>query len=187
MNPDREKDIIAGCQKGEAWARRELYEKFSPSMLSLCVRYMGDAEAAKDVLQDGFVKVFTRFHTYQAKGPLGGWIRKIFVNMALEHLVRNKKMLQAVSVDEYVVAVETYEHFTLEKISAEDLIECISELPARCRTVFNMHAIEGYSHAEISEKLGIQEASSRVQFARARKQLQEMVYDLMRKNDVRKR
>lgn len=184
MSPDWEKDIIAGCQKGEAWARRELYEKFSPTMLSLCVRYMGDIEAAKDVLQDGFIKVFTRFHSYEAKGPLGGWIRQIFVNMALEHLIRNKKMIQAVSVDDCAVEVETYEHFALEKISADDLIECVSELPARCRTVFNMHAIEGYTHAEISEKLGIQESSSRAQFARARKQLQEMVYELKRKNNV---
>ncbi len=183
MNSDREQLIIAGCQKGETWARRELYEKFAPSMLPLCVRYVADMDAAKDVLQDGFIKVFTRFNTYEAKGSLGGWMRQIFVNTALEYLVKNEPFNHSVSVDDYSV-MDDYSHFALEKISADDLIECISELPARCRTVFNMYAIEGYSHAEIGEKMGIQENSSRAQFARARKQLQEMVSELMKKNNV---
>ncbi len=181
MISDNEQLIIDGCKRGEPWARRELYEKYAPSMLSLCVRYVSDPESAKDVLQDGFVKVFTHFSQYQARGPLGAWMRQIFVNTALEYLQKNEMLRMNVSIDNYSETVDEFNHHTLEKLSADDLMECIARLPHGSRSVFNLFAIEGYSHAEIADKLGIQENTSRSQFSRARKSLQLIITDLMKK------
>ena len=181
MISDNEQLLIAGCKRGESNARRELYEKYAPAMLSLCVRYVKDRESAKDVLQDGFVKIFTHIEQYEARGTFSGWIRQIFVNTALEYLKKNEMLRMNVHMDDFSEVIEEFDHQVLKKISADDLIECISGLPDRSRTVFNLYAIEGYSHAEIAEKMGIQENSSRSQFARARKTLQQMVLDLMKK------
>ena len=181
MISDNEQLLIAGCNRGESKARRELYEKYAPAMLSLCVRYVEDRESAKDVLQDGFVKVFTHIGQYESRGSFSGWIRQIFVNTALEYLEKNEMRKTNVRMEEFTETVNEFDHRVLEKLSADDLVECISTLPDRSRIVFNLYAIEGYSHAEIAEKLNIQENTSRSQFARARKILQEKVTDLMKK------
>ena len=181
MIPDNEQLLIDGCKRGESWARRELYEKYAPAMLSLCVRYVRDRESAKDVLQDGFVKVFTHINQFEACGALAGWIRQIFVNTSLEYLQKNEMMKMNVRMDDLSEGMDEFDHHILEKLSADDLIECIAELPGRSRTVFNLYAIEGFSHAEIASMMGIQENTSRSQFARARKTLQQIVSDLMKK------
>ena len=185
MISENEQLLVAGCKRGESWARRELYEKYAPAMLSVCVRYVEDRESAKDVLQDGFIKIFTHIRQFDARGKLGGWIRQIIVNTALEYLQKNEMLKMNVRMDEFSETLDEFDHRVLENVSADDLIECIAELPCRCRTVFNLHAIEGFSHAEIAQKLGIQENSSRSNFARARKSLQQMVLDLMKKSNVR--
>lgn len=184
MISENEQRLIAGCKRGESWARRELYEMFAPSMLSLCVRYVRDRESAKDVLQDGFVKVYTHIDQYEEKGALGGWIRQIIVNTALEFLQKNEKLKKNVRIDDFSETLGDFDNCILEKLSADDLIECISCLPGHSRMIFNLYAIEGFSHAEIAEKLGIQENTSRSQLARARKSLQQIVLDLMKRENV---
>lgn len=173
-----EQQLIEGCIKGKAWAQKQVYEQYAPAMMSVCVRYVADRETARDILQDGFVKVFTKIHTFTGAGSFAGWIRRIFVTTALEFLRQNDALKQSDSIDEQIIQVEDVDASVLEAISANDLMKCISRLPAGYRTVFNMYAIEGYSHAEIARSLNITENTSRSQFMRARRILQKEVTTL---------
>jgi len=167
-----EHNLIAGCKREEMWARRELYERYAGAMLSLCARYVGDRDTARDVLQDGFYKVFTKIGDYSGKGSFEGWMRRVFVTTALEQL--RKKHFLPIS-GEYEESIEDTGISAFEKLSADDLHRCIAGLPDGFRTVFNLYAIEGYSHAEIAEMLNIKEVTSRSQFMRARQILQKKV------------
>ena len=178
---DNEQRLIAGCKRGETWARKEVYEKYSSAMLSLCFRYVADYELAKDVVQDGFIKLFTKIQQFEGRGSFGGWIRQIFVNTALEQISSNDLFDSNVSMERFSDNPDEFDLHLMERVSVDDLLEFIKELPSRSRIIFNMYAIEGYSHAEIAERLGIQENSSRAQFSRARKFLQESVLNLMKK------
>ena len=174
-----EQQMIAGCINGKPWAQKQVYELYASAMLSVCVRYVTDRETARDILQDGFVKVFTKIDTYSGAGSFAGWIRRIFVTTALEFLRQNDALKQSESIDEHNYTIEDVNVSTLDKISANDLMTCISELPNGYRTVFNLYAIEGYSHAEIATILHISENTSRSQFMRARKMLQKTVQYLI--------
>ena len=174
-----EQQMIAGCINGKPWAQKQVYELYASAMLSVCVRYVADRETARDILQDGFVKVFTKIDTYSGAGSFAGWIRRIFVTTALEFLRQNDALKQSESIDEHNYTIEDVNVSTLDKISANDLMTCISELPNGYRTVFNLYAIEGYSHAEIATILHISENTSRSQFMRARKMLQKTVQSLI--------
>ena len=110
-----EQQLVAGCKRGDAQARRVLYEQYAPAMLSLCVRYVHDQETARDLLQDGFVKVFTKIETYSAKGPLGAWIRRVFVTTALEYLRKYDALRSSVPLDEYEEQVDYIEGELREK------------------------------------------------------------------------
>lgn len=175
-----EQQLIAGCKKGEAWARKTLYELYAPGMLSVCMRYVGNKESARDLLQDGFLKIFTKIDTYSGSGAFGGWIRRVFVTTALEHLRKNDALRLSLNFDECEELADEIEVSVLDRLSADDLHDCVSRLPNGYRTVFNLYAIEGYSHSEIAEILHIQEASSRSQFIRARNLLQKNVQSLIK-------
>lgn len=174
-----EKQLIAGCKRGESWARKQLYELYAPMMMSVCMRYVSDRETARDLLQDGFIKVYTKIHTYSETGSLGGWIRKVFVTTALAHLRQNDALRFSANIDDYNEITESYDVSALQQISADELMKCIAELPEGFRTVFNLFAIEGYNHSEIAEILNIKESTSRSQYTRARKVLQKSVQSLM--------
>ncbi|MDD4992283.1 MAG: sigma-70 family RNA polymerase sigma factor [Paludibacter sp.] len=173
-----EQELIAACRDGKSWAQREIYEQHAPTMMSVCFRYVNDRETARDLLQDGFIKVFSKVDTYSGSGSFAGWMRRIFVTTALEHLRQNDALKQSESIDDYNHSIEDVDVSVLENISANDLMRCISELPDGYRTVFNLYAIEGYSHAEIGNILNISENTSRSQFMRARKLLQKTVLTL---------
>jgi RNA polymerase sigma factor (sigma-70 family) len=170
-----EQRLIAGCIDKKPWAQKQVYVLYASAMLSVCVRYVTDRETARDILQDGFVKVFTKIDTFSGNGSFAGWIRRIFVTTALEYLRQNNALKQSESIDEHNYSIEDVEVSALDKISENDLMICISKLPNGYRTVFNMYAIEGYSHAEIATILNISENTSRSQFMRARKMLQKTV------------
>jgi RNA polymerase sigma factor (sigma-70 family) len=176
--PD-EKRLIAGCKNAEPWAQKQVYELYASAMLSVCVRYVGDRETARDLLQDGFIKIFMKINTYSGIGSFAGWIRRIFVTTALEFLRQNDALKQSESIDNYEYSIENEDISILEKISADDLMKCVTELPNGYRTVFNLYAIEGYSHLEIGNLLNISENTSRSQFMRARKMLQKTVQALI--------
>lgn len=178
---DNEQRLIAGCKRGESWALKEIYNQYSGAMMSLCMRYIADTDLAKDAVQDGFIKLFTRIDQYEERGSFGGWIRRIFVNTALEYLSKRDLYNDNIRIEDYTGEQINFDNDTLETISADDLLECITELPDKHRTVFNLYAIEGFSHVEIAQKLGITQSLSRTLFVRARKLLQTSVLNLMKK------
>lgn len=178
IQTSEEQLIIAGCKKNESWARRKLYEHYAPTMMGVCVRYTNDKENAKDVLQEGFIKVFTKINTFSEKGSFEGWMRRVFVTTALEFLRKNCFNIYVTDSLDYETNRESPDVSVIEKLSAEEILKCISELPPGYQLVFNLFAIEGYSHAEIAEMLNIKEASSRSQFLHARKLLQTKIEKL---------
>ena len=174
--------LIAACKRGESGACKSLYELYAPAMMGGCMRYVNDRETARDLLQDGFVKIFTKIDTYSGKGAFAGWVRRVFVTTALEYLRNNNILDEAVSLDEFDRDIEDANADTLKKLSAEDLQQCIAELPSGYRTVFNLYAIEGYTHAEIAEILNVTTSTSHSQFMRARNLLQKKIRILMQEN-----
>lgn len=176
-----EQRLIAACKRNKPWAQKMLYEQYAPTMLSLCARYVNDYETAKDLLQDGFIKVFSKIHTYSGQGAFGGWVRRVFVTTALEFLRNNANMKWHVSIDTYEQPIEDTDTHIVDQLSADDIHTCIAELPGGFRTVFNLYAIEGYSHAEIAGMLNIKESTSRSQYARAKQILQQNMQILMLK------
>lgn len=173
-----EDEIIKGCKEGKSWAQKAVYDLYASTMLSVCVRYVSDYETARDILQDGFVKIFTKIDSYTGAGAFGGWVRRVIVTTALEYLRQNDALKQSASIDDHSNYIENNDVSVLDKISADDLMEFISKLPDGYRTVFNLYAIEGYSHSEIAEMLNINDVTSRSQFMRARKILQKNIQSL---------
>ena len=172
-----EAQLIAGCVRGDRNAQRMLYERYASVMYPVCVRYMG-AEDAKDMLQDGFLVVFDKIDTYKGEGSFEGWMRKVFVNTCLMQLRRT----DALRYSEDIVASPdlggVVEHGILEQISSREILDLVAELPAGLRSAFNLFVLDGYSHAEVGELLGITEQSSRSQVSRARSLLQEKIKKL---------
>ena len=173
-----EQQLITGCKEGKSWAQKAIYDRYAAAMMSVCVRYVTDRETARDLLQEGFIKLFTKIDSFTGAGAFGGWVRRIFVTTSLEYLRQNDTLKQSASIEEYGNYIENDDVTVLQKISADDLMACVAQLSDGYRTVFNLYAIEGYSHAEIAEMLGISEVTSRSQFMRARKILQKNVLSL---------
>ncbi|MDR0694722.1 MAG: sigma-70 family RNA polymerase sigma factor [Prevotellaceae bacterium] len=171
-----EHDLITACVKGNIVAQRQLYDLYAAKMLGVCLRYAGTREAAMDLLHDGFIRVFKKIKTYRGKGSFEGWMRKLFVNAALEYL-RKKDVLK--DHEDYPAAIPATDYAVFEKMSANDLMEKIAALPDGYRAVFNLYAIEGYSHREIAGLLHISESASRSQYARARHCLQKMIKEMI--------
>ena len=169
-----EKQLIEGCIKKDRKAQKVLYDKYSKRMMAVCLRYVKDTEEARDLLQEGFIKLFMNIHTYAGDGVFDGWVRKIFVNCALEQL-RRQDVLRNVEDIDSVDYTNIQDESTISQLSADEIMICVRSLPDGFRTVFNMFAIEGYSHKEIAEKLNISESTSRSQYMRARKMLQKMI------------
>lgn len=165
-----EEALVKACQKGDPKAQRRLYEKFSTKMLGVCFRYVHDDFEAEEIMIEGFVKVFEKIHTFKMEGSFEGWIRRIMVNEALMYLRSNKKAQLETSYEQVLYEPEPQQFST--SLETEDLLKLIEALPTGYRTVFNLYAIEGFSHAEIAETLGITESTSKSQLSRARVILQ---------------
>lgn len=172
-----EQQLIAGCKSRNRLAQRELYEKYARKMLAVCLRYVNDKETARDLMQDGFVKVFTSIDTYSGIGAFEGWLRKIFMNCALEYLRRGDVLKESTDLDSTAELVQPDSN-AISDLSAAELMRLVQSLPKGFRTIFNMFAVEGYSHKEISEMLGINESTSRSQYTRAKQLLQKKVKEL---------
>lgn len=170
-----EQELIVGCKRKDPFSQKLLYRNYAPKMMSVCYRYVGDRDLAKDLLQDGFVKVFTKIDTYTGEGPFAGWMKRVFVTTSLEHLRRNDFMKLTVPLDAYESVEDDLSASVLSQLSADDLMGLISKLPTGCREVFNLYAIEGYAHSEIAEMLHIKEHSSQSQLLRARRILQKQL------------
>lgn len=189
MIPERnqyitESDLINGCIEGNRKMQEELYQRFSPKMYAVCLRYASNTEEAQDILQEAFIKVFRKIGSFRGDGSFEGWIRRIFVNTAIEHF-RRRRYLQPVTEREENT-IEGKSINALDGLAEKDILALIQELSPGYRTVFNMYVIEGYSHKEIGEMLGISEGTSKSQLSRAKVILQEMVKKFIEQHTERK-
>jgi RNA polymerase sigma-70 factor (ECF subfamily) len=165
-----ETDLLAACRQGNPRAQQQLYDQLAPRMLTVCLRYLRHPEDAEEALMQGFGKVFRALAQYRHDGALAGWVRRIMVNTALSYLrAQRPRHLELAGCRSELAPVPALAETTL---AAADLLRLVQNLPAGYRTVFNLFAIEGYSHPEIAERLGITEGTSKSQLAKARQQLQ---------------
>lgn len=169
-----EQEIIAGCLKGKPIYQKMLYDKYASKMYAICYRYASSQEQAQDMLQEGFIRVFEKLNTFKQEGSLEGWIRRVLITTALKIIKKENKLYVVSNSD------NTYDqsvgNTTQAQINQKELMELIQQLPYGYRTVFNLYAIEGYSHQEIAESLGINEGTSKSQLSRARKMLQDLLH-----------
>ncbi len=166
-------EIIKGCVAGKSEAQEALYRKYSGKLFGICLRYTKDYSAAEDVLQEGFIKILTNISSYKGTGAFEGWMRRVVINTALERFRKQFQMYSITEVNESDIGLK-YENI-LENINAKDLLELIKELPPAYKMVFNLYAIDGYSHKEIGDKLNISIGTSKSNLSRARKILQSKV------------
>lgn len=173
-----EEHIIQGCIKGDHKEQKLLYEKFKVPMFRICLRYAQDRAEAEDMLQDGFIKVFSDLHQYSGKGALGGWIRRVMVNVALQHIRRKKNLFSPIEIEKVADNYNTGED-VFATIGAKALIKMVQGLPPGYRTVFNLFVIEGYSHQEIADQLNISVNTSKSQLSKAKASLRKLLEKVM--------
>src|SRR5665213_3045491 len=153
--------------------QRLLYDQFSPKMYGVCLRYAENTEDANDVMQEGFIKVYKSLSKFRSEGSFEGWIRRIFINTSIEHYRKKIKLYNVTEVQENTI--EDTDLKILSSLAVKDLLNIINELSPGYKQVFNMHVIEGYSHKEIAEILGITEGTSKSQLARAKGVLKKII------------
>ena len=169
-----EQEMLMGCLKGRPEMQTALYKKFARTMFGICLRYTRDTMEAEDVLQLGFMKVFTNLHTYQG-GSLEGWMKRIFVRESIDHYRKTNRSVFGHSLEaEEDHAVDL--HDIVGQMAAEEIVAMIGTLPEGCSMVFNLFAVEGYNHQEIGEMLGISNGTSKAQYFRAKELLREKIY-----------
>lgn len=166
-----DKELVSACVKGDRVAQKNLYDIFAKRMYVVCLRYTKSQQEAEDILQDSFIKVFKNIKGYRGESRLDFWIKRIVINTALNSLRKKLYMYPMVDIED--VKHEFHQSKALSDFRMEELLAMIQELPTGCKTVFNLFAIEGYSHKEIAESLGVSEGTSKSQFSRAKKLLQE--------------
>ena len=173
-----EEQMLAGSTKNNAAAQEAFYNRFSPRMLGVCYRFAKNREDAEDMLQEGFIKVFTQLHQFRGEGSLEGWIRRIVVHTCINILKKNKKFADSVDII-HATGIHIKEDMIPAIMQAKQVVECIRILPLGYRTVLNLYALEGFSHREIGALLNIEESTSRSQYTRAKAMLEEI---LVRRN-----
>jgi RNA polymerase sigma factor (sigma-70 family) len=178
LTPERnqnitESDLLVGCKEGNRRMQEELYRRFSPRMYAVCLRYAGNAEEAEDILQEGFIKVFKKLDSFRSEGSFEGWVRRIFVNTAIEHFRRKRYLMPVTEKEENTI--EGKYTSVLDELAEKDILALVQELSPGYRTIFNMYVVEGYTHKEIADMLNISEGTSKSQLSRAKVILQDLV------------
>lgn len=171
-----ERQLISECLKGKPSAQRELYDRYAPKMFGVCLRYAKNFHLAEDLLQEGFVRVFRYLDKYRELGSFEGWMRRIFINISIEHFRKQNLLYPVGDVNERDTA--PVDNDAMNNMAVKDLLKLVSELSNGYRMVFNMYVIEGFNHKEIGEMLGISEGTSKSQLARARAILKTRVTEL---------
>lgn len=181
--------LILACKKQDRNAQKALYEKYAPVMMAVCLRYCKEEETSRDLLHDGFIRVFTQISSYSGKGSFEGWLRRIFVNLALENYRKEQKKNRLIEDYSYMSLTDAQieENDTLEimEIPTDEVFDMIRSLPTGYRTVFNLFVFEDMSHKEIAEQLGINEAASRSQYYRAKNMLKSKISARVQKKHLR--
>ena len=161
-----EKELIDGCAKGDRASQKALYDQYCRKMMVYCLRYAKSTPEAEDILQEGFVKVFKNIAQFRSESKLNTWMTRIMINTALNHQRQKLYMLPMLDVTE--IHLPESEEISLAGFHLSELVALIQSLPDGCRIVFNLFAIEGYSHKEIAEMLGVSEGTSKSQYNRAK-------------------
>ena len=173
MNQE-EQNIIKGCIKGDKKSQYDLYNRFKKDVFGLCLRYAKDRAEAEDKMQEGFIKVYTDLYQYRPIGPLGGWIRRVVINSCLRFIRKRKRLVFNEYSDQMSMALKSDDN-VISDLGAKDLIKVIQKLPEGYRLVFNLYVIEGFSHKEIAEQLGISVNTSKSQLSRAKAYLRKKI------------
>ena len=176
----KEEDLILGCVKEDRNCQKELYKRFAGKMMVVCLRYANNRMEAEDMLQDGFIKIFDNISKFKMEGSLEGWVRRIMVNTAINKIRANKMRFE--EIDHDTENFHEHDKNVIDRMSEQDILSLINKMPQGYKYVFNMYAIEGFSHKEIANSLGIEEASSRSQYAKAKKYLQYQIIQLEKIN-----
>lgn len=179
-----ENDIIRGCKKGRAKYQKALVLRYSPQLMTVARRYCRDDHAAKDVLQDAFIRIFKGIKGYQAAGSFTAWMRRIVINVALYNKGKSSYKNEQGNLDQITHPLISPQ--AISNLNTEDLIALVQQLPEGFREVFNLYIIEGYAHDEIAEILNIAPSTSRSQLARARQKLQAMILEREKINYVKR-
>lgn len=169
-------ELLAGCVKGERIYQKQLYELFHGKMLVVCMRYTGSREEAKDLLNEGFMKVFTNIHKYKPQHSLESWIRRIMINNAIDNYRKTKKHRNQLDIEECYWHAE--EETVSSYLSAQEILTLVQKLPPAYRTVFSLFVLEGYGHKDIAQQLGISEGTSKSNLAKARGKLQKWIIEM---------
>ncbi len=179
-----EQTLIENCLKGDRLAQREFYARYSKKMFGVCLGYANNRESAQDLLQEGFVKVFTNLHKYNGKGSLEGWIRRTIVNNTIDFYRRQANQVASSELTETHLTDNGDLNFNdaLKELNVDDFLKITQELPEGYRMVLNLYIIEGYTHKEIAETLGVSEGTSKSQMAKAKKVLKKIIYKYIDKD-----
>lgn len=169
-------EILAACIAGKRLAQKQFYDFFKGKMYVVCLRYSNSREDAEDILQEGFVTVFRDLHQYKGAGHLEGWVRKVFVNVALQHLQKQKRQMPTVELNDLDLAVHE-EDIVIppDESIAKQMIRILQQMPDGFRTIFNLYVLEGYSHPEIADIMGISVGTSKSQLLRAKAYMRKML------------
>lgn len=170
--------IIRDCQNNKRKSQQLLYEMFASKMFGVCLRYCKNRTEAEDCLQEGFIKVFSKIHLFGFKGSFEGWVRRIIVNTVIEYF---RKRQPEILVDEFPLIKEEEEEVYIPVVKENELMDMIQELPPKYRVVFNMYAIEGYTHKEIAEETGVSVGTSKSNLSRARQWLKQRIEDKVKR------
>jgi len=168
-----EDNIINACKCGDAHAQKLLYNRYAPTMFGICLRYASDYHTAEDILQDGFVKVFNNIKRFRNEGSFEGWVKRIFVNTAIEYYRKAARSFRFSPLS--VVIEKSFNDVQFTSLERDELLKLIQQLPDGYRLVFNLYVIEGYTHDEISKQLNINLGTSKSQLARAKKYLRKLI------------
>lgn len=175
-----DQQIIDGCARHDRKAQQALYDRYARFLLGVCLRYASDKAEAEDILQDSLLKIYFNIKEYSGTGSFTGWLRKVAVNTAITHYHKNLKHRYHIEIEDYVSVETGVASFEDDFFNAEELYRVLSELPPGYRMVFNMYAVEGYKHKEISEMLGIDTNTSKSQYSRAKAVLRNKLEKLAR-------
>lgn len=174
-------ELAKQCARGDEKARKELYMRYAGSLYSLCLRYVGDRELARDLMHDGIIKVFDTIGKYRPEGSLKSWVSRVTVNLVIDHIRKSRKF-QTVSLEEKQERLPEPEKEEMRLVPKEELMKMVTRLPETKRVIFNLFCVEGYSHKDIATMLGIKEKTSSSLLFKARMQLADEVKDYIRRN-----
>ncbi len=173
-------ELVKGCKEGQTRMQEYLYRSYAPKLLAICMRYTKDQMEAEDALQMGFIKIFQKINEYRSEGSFEGWMKRIMVNIAIEAYRKKSRSLLLVSIDDHQIYNES--NIDFNRLAVQDLMRMVQGLADGYRMVFNLYAIEGYSHKEIAEMLGISEGASKSQLSRARALLRQEILKMEETN-----